>query len=461
MTGLKQSINKKVPLNRAIISDILLWVALAGALIYGAYALVIVIPARRGQTITLDFYNANEISRGAPVRLMGTDIGFVDDIQLKEDHVEVTVQTDPDALQIPSGSVFTILFTGLGGAKSIEVSLPPEPLPEVDGKPVYRVQEPISMRDTLNASLDSVQALQKGSENISDFFGKRKPVEELQFNIRQAHEMSGVAARNTAALNRGLEDLRQNVSTYMTMGMDTMQDFNHGATIMNRATEPAKLRKQIHAVSHNVRSFEQTFFGQGGMAVQLPTRLSQFNQSNNRINLKLVTLNQKIAGMPIPQWLDDFEKGQDTFQATLTKMDNFFDKDPLMTMQQWRPKIRNFNRQVLIWTDKAEQWEAEGIITPPPEYRNTKPSAHQGSPRVEQSIAIVDQFGNPIEEPGSIWWHQEKTTSRTVGFHSRSHVSRHQQNIHSVEPEVETHEILKPLISLIQPIWNALCYLFA
>src|SRR5690606_815238 len=136
-------------------------------------------------------------------------------IQLKEDHVEVTVQTDPDALKIPSGAVFTILFTGLGGAKSIEVSLPPQPVSEVGGKPVYRVQEPISIRDTLNASLDSVQALQKGSENISDFFGKRKPVEELQFNIRQAHEMSGVAARNTAALNHGLEDLRQNVSTYM------------------------------------------------------------------------------------------------------------------------------------------------------------------------------------------------------------------------------------------------------
>lgn len=461
MTGLKQSINKKVPLNRAIISDILLWVALAGALAYGIYALAIIIPAHRGQTITLDFYNANEISRGAPVRLMGTDIGFVDNIQLKEDHVEVTVQTDPDALKIPSGAVFTILFTGLGGAKSIEVSLPSEPVPEVDGEPVYRVQEPISMRDTLNASLDSVQALQKGSENISDFFGKRKPVEELQFNIRQAHEMSGIAARNTAALNQGLEDLRQNVSTYMTMGMDTMQDFNHGATIMNRATEPTKLRKQIHTASHNVRSFEQAFFGQGGMAVQLPTRLSQFNQTSNRTNLKLVTLNQKIAGMPIPKWLDDFEKGQDTFQAALTRMDGFFDKDPLLTLKQWRPKIRNFNQQVLIWTDKAEQWEEKGIITPPPKYRKTKPSAHQGPSRTEQSVAIVDQFGNPVEEPESVWWHQKKAATQTVGFRARSHASHHQQNIQSVEAEAETPGILKPVISLIQPIWNALCYLFA
>ncbi|WP_373532907.1 MlaD family protein [Vampirovibrio sp.] len=377
-TSLRKSINQKVSLNRAIISDILLWITLAGLLAYGAYLMVIAIPNHRGQTIHLEFRNANEISRGAPVRLMGTAIGFVDDVRIQQDHVRITVQTDPGAVKIPSGSVFTILFTGLGGAKSIEVSLPAKPVPEVDGEPIYRVIEPISMRDTLNASLDSVEALQKGSENISDFFGKRKPVEELQFNIKQALQMSNVANRNTVALNQGLGSMRKDINTYSQMGVETIQSFNYGAKILNQSTQPAKIRPRILAASHNMQAVHDAFVSQGRLTAKIPARLHQFSAMNNQISIRLGMMGQKLNALALPQWLQDFENGQNNIHATLDHLDAFFATDRSGDLEQARNNVKQFNRQLIQWNAKTSEWEREGLLQPNPPSPPIPPSSPQG-----------------------------------------------------------------------------------
>lgn len=452
LTSLKKSINQKVPLNRAIISDILLWIALSALLAYGVYLLLIALPARRGQTIQLEFLNANEISRGAPVRLMGTSIGFVDDIRIEEDHVQVTLQTDPGAVKIPSGSVFTILFTGLGGAKSIEINLPSKPVREVNGKPLYLVKEPISMRDTLNASLDSVQALQKGSENISDFFGKRKPVEELQFNIQQALKMSDVASRNTLALNEGLGSLRQDIKTYSQLGVDTIQSFNHGAKLMNQSTQPAKIRERILAVTHNVQTFHDAFVGQGQLAVQIPIRLNKLSDLNTQISVKLGTLSQKLTAWAIPQWLDDFEKGQTNYQAALDRMNTFFDQDRSADIEQARSNLQQFNRQLILWNAKASEWERQGLLKPKSRQSPPTPISPRGfqrlaNPNALQSKRLEDQ-SQTQEVAGR---HQPRQTNFPVQPQLKTSFKRH---------TVESNPF-NPVISLFQTIGDMIAFLFS
>lgn len=359
-----KSINQKVPLDRAIISDLLLWSLMAALLIYGLYMVAIVMPAKRGQTIHLEFLNANEISRGAPVRLMGTDIGFVDNIRIEQDHVDVTIQTDPDAIRIPSGSVFTVLFTGLGGAKSIEVTLPNTPVPEEDGKPVYRVKEPISMRDTLNASLDSVQALQKGSENISDFFGKRKPVEELQFNIREALEMSTVATRNTTSLNQALGSLRNDVDTYTQEGIKTFQMFNEGANKINALTQPSQLQPLLSAVDHDLDSFHHAFVSEGKLAHQITRRLYRLNQSVTQFNTRMSQFGQTILRKPLPQWLGDIERGQQTMDGVLDRLEQSFPPGKTWNLQPARLKVQRINQTLIQWQKTADYLEQRGILKP-------------------------------------------------------------------------------------------------
>jgi ABC-type transporter Mla subunit MlaD len=359
-----KSINQKVPLDKAIISDLLLWALMAALLLYGLYMVAIVLPAKRGQTIHLEFLNANEISRGAPVRLMGTDIGFVDNIRIERDHVDVTIQTKPDAIRIPSGSVFTILFTGLGGAKSIEVSLPGTPEPEVDGKPVYRVKEPISMRDTLNASLDSVQALQKGSENISDFFGKRKPVEELQFNIREALAMSNVATRNMTSLNRALGSLQQDVNTYTQQGIQTFQTFNEGANKINAVTRPSKLRPLLASINHDLDNFHHAFVREGKLAHQITHQLNRFNQGVSRFNGSLSRVGQVILRKPLPQWLEDIERGQQTVDGVLDRMEQVVPAGKTWDLAPARHKVRQINQTLLEGQKTADDLIQKGVLKP-------------------------------------------------------------------------------------------------
>jgi len=226
--SLKRLKLRKLPLNRAIISDILLWVVLALAVAYGIYFFGIALPAKRGQVITLHFHNANEIAKGSPVRLMGTDIGFVSDLKIEHDYVAVTVQTYPGTLPIPSGATFNILFTGLAGAKSVEIEVPETPQPTINGQPVYLVEEPVRMRDALNASIDVTQSLQKGAENITDFFGKKKPVEELQFNIRQAHQISVIATRNASKMNGDITDIHHELHANAATGISTLRELMPG-----------------------------------------------------------------------------------------------------------------------------------------------------------------------------------------------------------------------------------------
>lgn len=357
-TSLKRFTNRKLPLNRAIISDIVLWVFLTLLLAFLIYQFAVTLPAKSGQTITLPFRDANEISKGSSVRMMGTEIGFVDDVHILQDHVEIKIQTYPGTLKIPSGARFTILFTGLAGAKSIEVDLPTQPQPRINGHPLYLVEEPIRMKDTLNSSIDVTQALQKGAENITDFFGKKKPVEELQFNIRQAHQMSTVAVSNTQALNAALQDLTKEVATNTLEAIDTLSGLNRGSQRLVSLTQPDKLRSDFHRATATLHKFNSLFqaqtSGAAGM-VSLPKRLSQLNQANGQLAYQLKHFNARVQQFPLAQWLNNLSQGQGQFQDFLSRADQFFAEDRLPALKQARHTIQKFNQKLETFNQKITQ----------------------------------------------------------------------------------------------------------
>ncbi|MEM0951999.1 MAG: MCE family protein [Cyanobacteria bacterium P01_H01_bin.74] len=172
--------------NFSLISDLTLWALL---FILGTsllYYCAVYRPNQRTQTIHLKFHDVNEISKGSSVRAMGTDIGYVSNVQLKNDYADVTIKTYPDMMRIPEGSIFTILFTGLGGAKSIEVRLPQEKKAgriDCEKHPCFIAEEPIRMRDTTEAWLRSTKALQNGAETTAEFLGDSNSQEALPENI--------------------------------------------------------------------------------------------------------------------------------------------------------------------------------------------------------------------------------------------------------------------------------------
>lgn len=358
IASLKRVINQKVSLDRAIISDFALWFLLAFLLAYGVYLFAIAIPAKRGQTIILHFRDANEISKGSPVRMMGTEIGFVDDVHIRRDHVDIKVQTNPGTLRIPSGSTFTILFTGLAGAKSIEVDLPKTPQPVGKDGPIYLVEEPIRMKDTLNASIDVIQALQKGAENITDFFGKRKPVEELQFNIRQAYRMSAIAGRNTTALNQAILKLQHDITDNTLEAIDTLGGLNHASRQLAQYSQPTTLRRDINDVigfGKKLAILSQSQ-SQGAInTIRLSRRLTRINQHNAHLNRQIHGLIGQVRQAPLKPWLDNLYKQGGQFSTFLDQADAYFSTDHMPALRHARQAIQDFNLNLERLNQKLNQ----------------------------------------------------------------------------------------------------------
>lgn len=366
--SLKRLKLRKLPLNRAIISDILLWVVLTLALAYAIYFFAIVLPAKRGQVITLHFHNANEISKGSPVRMMGTDIGFVSDLKVEHDDVAVTIQTDPGTLPIPSGATFNILFTGLAGAKSVEIEVPDSPQPTINGQPVYQVEEPVRMRDALNASIDATQSLQKGAENITDFFGKKKPVEELQFNIRQAHQISMIATRNTATLNRAITDIHHAVRDNTTTGISTLGELTPGFAQAVSITNPTTARPELQRFFESLRRLSMVWQTPKQDIIGVNTlqrRLGKFNQWNTQLGRVSQSLAPKLQTAPINQCWQTAYSTTDHISSSLDRAARVTQGNYLPALKRSDGKIRELNLHLQQINAKLSNSQTKSTPTKP------------------------------------------------------------------------------------------------
>lgn len=351
-TRLKLLFNRKLPLDKAIISDLALWVFLALLLAYGAYYFAVLLPEKHGQTIVLPFRNVNEVSRGSSVRMMGLDVGYVSDVRMRGDHVEIKVQTYPDILRIPSGARFTILFTGLAGAKSIEIELPDKPAPLVGGRPIYYTEEPIRMKDMLNTNIDVTQALQKGAENIADFFGKKKPVEELQFNINQFHAGSRTAVKGVISLNHALVELREDIVENTSNAVDTLKQLGGGVGKVADFTTLSTLRPKVEGFLHAARHFGDTLRGEEQSVVNM-TALNRYAITLNRLGTQqdqaIRILNGSTFGSRLQRGFIQFSQWQGNLDQALTQADQFFHRFSPASLQQARLAIQSFNRKLIKW----------------------------------------------------------------------------------------------------------------
>ena len=157
-----------------VVSDAVLWLVVLICMGSAAWYGLVALPQSKQHAYTLTFLDANEMVKGSNVRLMGVDIGSVENVSLSPDHVEVTVKTLPGVVPLPRKTMATINFTGMVGSKSIELlpgpHLPPRmPHQRERHTPEILTEEPIRLRDAIQYNIDIAQALQHGAENFSDF----------------------------------------------------------------------------------------------------------------------------------------------------------------------------------------------------------------------------------------------------------------------------------------------------
>lgn len=391
-----------LPFNTAIISDILLWMVLLALLLGGIYLFTVQLPEQRGQTIRLHFKDANEIIKGSSVHMMGTEIGYVRDLHVHKDHVTVTVQTYPESLSIPAGATFTVLFTGLGGSKSIEVELP-KSIPVSDsGEELlhgYLVQEPVRFKQVLDANIDVTRALQQGAENIADFFGKKKPVEELQFNIRQTHHWTEDSIHYADEIDAYMVKTRQDLHQGSEGGHGILQDLRQQLAQAKEKTRPARVRPHIEAGLGHVRDLQEflvqaaagtsTATGiarkqSGQISMQDPQtkniqeKLNDFNRLTAQVSTQLRHVNAYVRLWSPERWLTPWEKHQEGFARAVDRSDSWLDAHPLSpALQKAKVAIQRFNQQLLGWLAKMTSRQGTS--------RQGTPASSSASPSSPQS----------------------------------------------------------------------------
>lgn len=118
---------------------------------------------------------------GSPVKFMGIQIGYVNQIDIVGEDVYVKfIVTEPN-VKIPEGSITTVEFSGLGGSKSLEL-YPPKPNQNPSGKMLI-AQSPKRIHDSLGILNDMFDKLIEITYDVSHFMdkiGAIKDEEELK-----------------------------------------------------------------------------------------------------------------------------------------------------------------------------------------------------------------------------------------------------------------------------------------
>jgi hypothetical protein len=327
----------------SIMTDFLLWGLILAVIAGGVFWFTSKNSPVKQQTIKLAFEDANELSRGASVRMMGTEVGYVSDVQLRENHVDVIIKTNAGSLQIPSGSTFTILFTGLVGSKSIEVIPPAVTRPFIQGKPQYLVQNPIRLRQALQYQIDIAKALEDGAQNFTNFFGNKKPAEMLQYNILRSRDATLIAKNYMNRTRDTLDEKNRDAGKYLGGFVDTLDDFvgvtEEGKTVM----DPKYLKPAVYST---LRYFTLLFTeSQAGM-VSFET-----SQNIQKFNHKIVGVGQGFQQSPIHQvsrpfsqlmlGLSQFERGLGLLNHSMTNVQQWLNHaDVLHRVKHWDASMK-------------------------------------------------------------------------------------------------------------------------
>ena len=107
---------------------------------------------------------------GSPVKLMGIQVGYVNQIDIVGEDVYVKfIITDPK-VKVPYGSVATVEFSGLGGSKSLEI-YPPKEKPAPSSKFII-AQSPKRIHDSLGLLNDMFDQFIEITYSVSNFMDK-------------------------------------------------------------------------------------------------------------------------------------------------------------------------------------------------------------------------------------------------------------------------------------------------
>jgi phospholipid/cholesterol/gamma-HCH transport system substrate-binding protein len=208
----------------------------------------------KGYALYAKFPWSSGLKQGQPVLLAGVNVGYVDEVQLRQDGTVLTTFRVGKSYKVPQGTVATVIPNGIFGDMAIALTPKrPNPLsiPENDTIPVGPsspgIAELTSKGDSIATSVNAITtALQKelvASGGVADLRKTLASSNALMLNMnRLVSEFSAVAAEQNRQLTMTQASLRRATSGVDSAKIDSTLK-NVRATSENFAILSADFQK--------------------------------------------------------------------------------------------------------------------------------------------------------------------------------------------------------------------------
>ena len=120
----------KKRLNNAVFIEVVVWILvivvvwiLVIGVLFGATYTFFYYKFIKPNLYTIVFNDTDGLIKGSPVRFMGLVVGHVRKLTYHKDSIETEIIVTKKGVQIPSGSIASVEFSGIAGSKSIEAML--------------------------------------------------------------------------------------------------------------------------------------------------------------------------------------------------------------------------------------------------------------------------------------------------------------------------------------------------
>lgn len=117
---------------------------------------------------------------GSPVKFMGVQVGYIEKIKIVSNDVYLKVVITDKDVELPKGSIATVEFSGMGGAKSLEV-YPPTKESLAENKLIV-VESPKRLHDSLGLLNDMFDKIGSITTKLS-FFAKETGVSDFSNSV--------------------------------------------------------------------------------------------------------------------------------------------------------------------------------------------------------------------------------------------------------------------------------------
>ena len=189
-----------------LLLEIFIWILLLGGL---ALAGMHTIRHYFGnnQNYQVIFKDVDNLMVGAPVRIMGIQIGHVTHIRPIKDKVEVSFTVKNRRFFIPNGSNISIQFTGIAGSKSLEIESPGSTSHQGE---FIKIVEPVRINSLMEIQAKITRSIADTAESILNFIGQGKII-SIQQNIKSASRLTKDSAYKAQNVTKTLEQMNESL----------------------------------------------------------------------------------------------------------------------------------------------------------------------------------------------------------------------------------------------------------